>query len=147
MTEKNKGGRPLIYSDPAQMQKVIDQYFEECEERLRTDAEGNLVFDRFGRPMTYRNKVPTISGLVRALGFRSRKSLLDYQARKKFQGIIQDAKLRVEIFAEEQLYTRGGCNGAKFTLWNNFGWRQAAEEESIPTGVRIINEIPRVNVG
>ena len=126
------------------MQKVVDQYFEECEERLRMDAEGNLVFDRFGRPMTYRNRIPTISGLARALGFRSRKSLLDYQARKKFQGIIQDAKLRVEIFAEEQLYTRSGCNGAKFTLWNNFGWRQAAEDESIPTGVRIINEIPRM---
>ena len=147
MIEKNKRGRHPIYSDPVEMQRVVDQYFEECEERLRTDAEGNLLFDRFGRPVTYRNKIPTISGLTRALGFRSRKSLLDYQAKKKFQGVIQDAKLRVEIFAEEQLYTRDGCNGARFTLWNNFGWGQAAESESTPVAVQIINDIPRTNVG
>lgn len=149
MAGKNKGGRPPLYSDPEEMQRVIDQYFEECEERLRVDAEGNLLFDRFGRPVTYRNKIPTIAGLTRALGFKERASLLYYQGKSKFRGIIQDAKLRVEIYAEEQLFTRDGCNGARFTLWNNFGWKQKpeTESESIPVAVQIINDIPRTNVG
>jgi len=31
MTEKNKVGRPLKYTDPADMQEDIDRYFEECK--------------------------------------------------------------------------------------------------------------------
>lgn len=143
MPEKNKGGRPAKYADPKAMEKVVEQYFKDCEEKLRVDAEGKLLFDRSGRPVVYRDKVPTISGLARALGFRSRQSLFDYQAKRQFRDIILDAKLRVEIFTEEQLYTRDGCNGARFALWNNFGWKQAAESEKEPAGVRIIYDIPK----
>lgn len=143
MPEKNKGGRPAKYADPKAMEKVVEQYFKDCEEKLRVDAEGKLLFDRSGRPVVYRDKVPTISGLARALGFRSRQSLFDYQAKRQFRDIILDAKLRVEIFTEEQLYTRDGCNGARFALWNNFGWKQVAEREKEPAAVRIIYDIPK----
>ena len=143
MPEKNRGGRPAKYADPEAMEKVVEQYFKDCEEKLRVDAEGKLLFDRSGRPVVYRDKVPTISGLARALGFRSRQSLFDYQAKRQFRDIILDAKLRVEIFTEEQLYTRDGCNGARFALWNNFGWKQAAEGEKEPTAVQLIYDIPK----
>ena len=141
MAGKNKGGRPPKYSTPAEMEEVVEQYFEDCEEKIKTDAAGKPVFDRTGRPVMYRDKIPTISGLSRALGFRSRQSLLDYQAKRLFRDIILDAKLRVEIFTEEQLFTRDGCNGAKFVLWNSFGWRPAAEEKE-PAGIRIIYDVP-----
>ena len=143
MIEKSKGGRPAKYATPEAMEKVVEQYFKDCEEKLRVDSEGKLLFDRSGRPVVYRDKVPTISGLARALGFRSRQSLFDYQAKRQFRDIILDAKLRVEIFTEEQLYTRDGCNGARFALWNNFGWKQAAESEKEPAAVRIIYDIPK----
>lgn len=125
------------------MEKVVDQYFKDCKEKLRVDAEGKLIFDRSGRPVVYRDKIPTISGLARVLGFKSRQSLLDYQAKKQFRDIILDAKLQIEMFTEEQLYTRDGCNGARFVLWNNFGWKPAAENEKEPAGVRIIYDIPK----
>ena len=143
MPEKNKGGRPAKYATPEAMEKVVEQYFKDCEEKLRVDSEGKLLFDRSGRPVVYRDKIPTISGLARALGFRSRQSLFDYQAKRQFRDIILDAKLRVEIFTEEQLYTRDGCNGARFALWNNFGWKQTAESEKEPAAVRIIYDIPK----
>lgn len=143
MAKNHRDGRPPKYSDPEEMQAVIDRYFEECKEKLKVDSEGNLIFDRFGRPIVYRDRVPTVSGLARALGLKSRQSLLDYQAKRKFEGIIQDAKLRVETYCEEQLYTREGCNGARFTLWNNFGWKPDAENEKTAAGVQIINEIPK----
>ena len=143
MAGKNKGGRPPKYSRPEDMEKVVNQYFKECEEKQRVDAEGKPICNKSGRPVTYRDKIPTVSGLARALGFKSRQSLLDYQAKKQFQDIILDAKLQIEIFVEEQLYTRDGYKGASFVLWNSFGWKPAAENEKDPAGVRIIYDIPK----
>lgn len=143
MAGARKSGRPPKYSNPEEMQEVLEKYFQECEEKVKVDADGRMIFDRLGHPVTYRDRIPTISGIARALGFRSRQSLLDYQGKKGFKDIILDAKLRVEIFTEEQLYTREGCNGARFVLWNNFGWRPAADEKASSAGVRIIYDIPK----
>jgi hypothetical protein len=38
--------------------------------------------------------------------------------------------MQIEQFAEERLYDRDACNGAKFNLSNNFGWKERQEIDS-----------------
>lgn len=96
--------RPAKYKTPEDMQRVIDQYFADCEERER--------------PLT-------ITGLAAALGM-TRKGLLYYEregVKDEFVPTISKAKLRVEQFNEENLYRTGQVTGVIFNLKNNFGWQ------------------------
>ena len=73
----------------------------------------------------------TITGLALALGFNSRQSLLNYQAKEEFLDTITRAKAKVEQYAEERLFDKDGANGAKFSLANNFeGWREKQQIEA-----------------
>lgn len=121
----NPVGAPPYYRSVKQMQKKIDAYFAECEKKPILDGDGNAVTDKNGMPVFYPAKPPTITGLALALGFKSRQALLNYQERPEFEECVTRAKARVECFAEEQLYTPGAANGAKFNLSNNFeGWTE-----------------------
>ena len=41
---------------------------------------------------------------------------------------IDRAKTKIEEYAERRLFDRDGCNGAKFSLANNFrGWAEKQE--------------------
>lgn len=89
----------------------------------------------------------TVTGLAIALGFTSRQALLNYQGRKKFQAIVEAAKLRIENYAEMRLYDKEGANGAKFNLQNNFRqWDadKAGQDDKKAPAVNIICDIPRV---
>jgi hypothetical protein len=117
-------GKPK-YETVEEMQELIDEYFEECLHKPILDGDGEVLLDKYGKPLFYPAKPPTITGLALALGFHSRQSLLNYQGREDFYETITVAKSRVEMFAEEQLYTPGAANGAKFNLKNNFeGWTE-----------------------
>ena len=77
--------------------------------------------DKFGYPIILDQKPLTVTGLALALGFTTRASLLNYQAKSKaFREIIEKAKLQIENYAEMRLYDKDGSNGAKFNLQNNF---------------------------
>lgn len=108
MAGKTRNGRPPKYTRPGAMHEVVDRYFEERDGKLLTDEGGNPVLNRSGAPVIEGKKPPTIPGLALALGFRSRQSLLNYQAKRDFQDIISDAKLRVEEYTEERLLTGKG---------------------------------------
>ena len=140
----------LTYKTPEEMQEKIDAYFEECKGHPLLDDDGKAVTDKFGYPIILDAKPLTVTGLALALGFTTRASLLNYQARsKKFQEIIERAKLRIENYAEMRLYDKDGSNGAKFNLQNNFKkWDadKAKSEESKGPSVNIICDIPRVSV-
>jgi hypothetical protein len=123
------------YETVEEMQELIDEYFHMCAERPMLDDEGHVLTDKYGNPVCYPAKPPTITGLALALGFNSRQTLLNYQGREDFCDCITTAKSRVEMFAEEQLYTPGACNGAKFNLANNFeGW---TEKQQIDGNVNV----------
>lgn len=131
--EKNKGGRPPTYKTPEEMQEKIDAYFKECEGEARLDENGDVVYNKYGKPVVLGRRPLTITGLALALGFTSRQALLNYQAKPEFVDTITRAKARVEQYAEERLYDKDGANGAKFSLANNFeGWR---EKQSIEADV------------
>ena len=123
--------RPLMYKSVKQMQKAIDQYFEDCQGKPLLDAEGNVLTDKRGNPIMIGARAPTVTGLALALGFTSRQALLNYQAKKEFVDAITRAKTRCEEYAESRLYTRDGARGAEFSLRYNFGWEQ---RENTPPG-------------
>ena len=144
-TKKNVGGRPPKYTDPEELAAKIDAYFESCDGELLKDPEsGEPVLDKYQHPIYVNRRPPTSAGLARALGFRSRTSLFDYKGKKQFKDVIEDAILRLEERTEERLYDRDGANGAKFSLQNNFRWRDSnKDDESKAPAVNIICDIPR----
>lgn len=92
----------------------------------------------------------TMSGLARALGVTT--STLQEYARgyrdgynlsleeETFSDIIDEARQRIEEFAEKNLYSKYGFNGAKFMLDVSFGWlsgRDAWAIKEIDSNIRI----------
>ena len=126
------------------MSAAIEEYFKDCEGHVLTDSSGKTVYDKNGEPVIVGAHPPTVTGLALALGFKTRQSLLNYQARSdKFNDIITVAKSRCEEYAERRLYDRDGVNGAKFSLTNNFkGWREKPlEDEDTDTEIRIVDDV------
>ncbi len=131
MSDANKGGRPAYYNTVEEMQEKIDAYFEECKGKVYTDENGVVVTDKYGIPIVVDARPPTITGLALALGFTSRRALLNYQEKDEFFHTITRAKAKVEQYAEERLFDKDGANGAKFSLANNFeGWKEKQQIEA-----------------
>lgn len=140
-------GRKLRYKTPADMQKAIDAYFDECKGHPLTDVNGEIVYDKYGNPCIVDVKPLTVTGLALALGFATRQSLLDYEGKGAYRQIVQAAKLKIENYAEMRLYDKDGWNGAKFNLQNNFrNWDadKAGQDDKKAPAINIICDIPRV---
>lgn len=137
---ENKVGRPPMYNTAKEMQKAIDQYFKDCNGKIATLDDGEVLRDKYGIPIMIEVRPPTITGLALALGFNSRQALLNYQEKDEFHDTITRAKAKVEQYAEERLFDKDGANGAKFSLANNFtGWKEKKEIEADVTNTVTIN--------
>lgn len=98
--------RPKLYSSVEDMQKIIDAYFEMCDEK---------------------QKPYTMSGLAYALDM-DRRSLLNYSKDEKFFPTIKKAKEKVEQQLEENaLMGKANSTFTIFNLKNNYGWRDSFE--------------------
>lgn len=123
-------GRPPLYDDTLDavklMQDRADAYFKDCDGKPLLDDDGKPMLNKYGEPVIIGAKPYTITGLALALGFTSRQSLLEYQLtkdyvyQKEFTDTITCAKAKCEAYAEAMLFDKGGANGAKFSLSNNF---------------------------
>lgn len=104
-----KIGKPLLFEDKEKLQRDIDAYFKECDEK----------------------KVPyTISGLAYALG-TTRRTLLDYQEKDNYSHTIKKAKSKIEAYNEVMLYNKEvPTTGVIFNLKNNYGWKDKQEIEA-----------------
>lgn len=123
-----------MFTSVEEVQEKIDAYFKECEGTIMKDEEGKPLLNKYGQPIIYGAKPLTITGLALALGFVSRQSLLNYEAKEEFFDTIKRAKAKVEEYAESRLFDKDGSNGAKFSLSNNFkGW---AEKQQIEADVK-----------
>ena len=137
--EKRPVGRPPMFESANQMQKLIDDYFEECNGKPFLDEKGNPMRNKYGKIIRDDRRPYTITGLALALGFTSRQALLNYEGKEEFVDTILRAKARVERYAEERLYDKDGANGAKFSLANNFkGW---SEKQQIEGSINTKQEI------
>jgi hypothetical protein len=101
-------GRPNKFNSKAHISKLIDDYF--------TIAEA-------------KNRPLTISGLALALN-TSRQTLLDYEDKAEFSDTIKRAKLKIENWTEEQLFTNKSVAGVIFNLTNNFGWQNRLRDKT-----------------
>lgn len=130
-------GRPRKIETAKDMERAIKRYFKACEGKPLLDEYKRPVLHK-GFPVVVGEHPPTITGLARALGFKSRQSLLNYQGREEFADLIADAKARVMEYAEERLYDRDGARGAEFTLRFNFGWGAEESKEREGGGVVVL---------
>ena len=128
----------LKYATAAEMSQAVDAYFEDCKGRPLV-RNGKAVTDKYGVPVIIGAHPPTVTGLALWLGFKTRQSLLNYQARSKaFDDVITTAKTRCEEYAERRLYDRDGVNGAKFSLSNNFkGWSDKQKDDDTDTFAKL----------
>lgn len=109
----NKGGRPLKFKSPEELQAKIDAYYEWAKEN---------------------KKHITITGLAWFLD-ANRQTLLRYEeddsellksvsedVRQAFRDTVKRAKARIEMEYEESLYNKNSAVGAIFTLKNNYNY-------------------------
>lgn len=101
----NKVGRPSMFSDPEDMQRLIDEYFELIREE---------------------NEPATITGLCLHLGFESRQSFYEYGEKKEFTYTIKRARLMIENAYERNLSIANSPTGSIFAL-KNLGWSDKTE--------------------
>ena len=123
-------GRPAKYETVEDMQKLIVEYFNECE------AEG---------------KKPTVTGMGYILGM-DRKDLLNYErcfeldrlkqypdsVRRGFVNTIKDAKRFIESCLEDKLINGNTTPiGLIFALKNNYGWVDKQEIEQTNKTIKV----------
>lgn len=112
----------LKYKTQEQLQKGIDEYFKNCDEK--------------GKPYT-------MTGLALSLGI-DRTTLINYGERDLFSTQLKIAKAKVEEQLEECLYRLGNNSGVIFNLKNNYGWVDKQEQEVTETKrYNIINDLPK----
>ncbi len=121
MTESKPVGRPPFFSTSEELETAIARYFD------------NAIVGEY-----------TITGLALALGFSTRKSLLEYESEAEFVNAIKNAKLRIEQDYENSL-RKHGRSGDIFGL-KNFGWKDTqthAGDADHPVTLQVITGIPR----
>lgn len=99
------------------LENRIDAYFTECEGHQLV-RDGKPVYDKQGKPVIVEDKPPTVTGLALAAGFTSRRELLHYRGKARFQEILLRAVSRCEEYAEMKLFE--STNGVKYQLMSNF---------------------------
>ena len=93
--------RWCTYTTSEQLEKAVDEYFENTpEEKI------------------------TLTGLILALGI-SKETFYQYAKKDEFKEIINRARLRIENTYEQDLRNKGR-SGDIFAL-KNFGWRDQQE--------------------
>lgn len=77
------GGRPPKYTDVAEFDGKINEYFESRKGEIAKDENGNVIFDKNGGICYIKEpRPPTITGLVLYLGFNSKQTFYNYGKKK-----------------------------------------------------------------
>lgn len=108
--------------------------------RIQTAEEAQIRIDELFKYCEKKKIPPTVARLAHALGFNSRNTLLEYEKTEKHKDIeeeekiliadtIKKAKLRIEIYLEENLIEGKQVAGTIFNLKNNFGYIDRTEQE------------------
>lgn len=120
------------FKSPEQLQQHINTYFDACRGMVLT-KNGLPVLNPDGTPLIRIVTPLTISGLARHLGVTTR-ALMDYKYQVIQQGIpdeylpiLDEARQRIEEYAEGRLYDMDGSRGAQFSLSSVFGWETPKE--------------------
>lgn len=110
------------------MQKVIDEYFIYCDNRIKQ------VHSKEGESYGVADPEPyTMAGLAYRLDL-SRQALMEYSHKDKFGDAIKKARQNVEFDVERRMYGRDTFTpGLIFSAKNNFGYSDKSEVEQSGT--------------
>jgi len=127
--QSNPVGRPVKYSTVEELQNIINEYFEWCDNRAikKADDTGKEFFVSFPAPYT-------MSGLARRLGL-SRQGLIEYSQKDEFSDAIKDAREKIHEDVETRLMDGKAQSGSIFNLKNNFGWKDEQVNKNEHSGV------------
>lgn len=130
-------GKEKFFSTPEEMSVAINNYFEECDNRIReVYIKSKQEIEHIKDPKPY-----TIEGLCVCLGI-TRDTLLNYEKKEGYEeyfDIVRHAKLKVQ----QNLIERGleGSNNPTVTIFvskNNFGYKEKTEQEiTLPDKLKI----------
>lgn len=129
----NEGGRPRQYTDHAQFDALVEDYFKDCETN---------------------GKKPTLAGVSLHLGFCDKETFGSYEAvGLEFSRTIKKARMRIEENRHQLLIGKDTFTpGVIFDLKNNHGWKDKSEHEhglttDMATLLASISSQPRLNNG
>lgn len=134
--DKSKAGRKLIFQTPEDLQTAIDAYFKRCDETviMRKHVTGSGV-----TPVEVKTPY-SMAGLAYALDI-DRQTLLNYEHRDAFFGIVTRARRKVERQRVEQGLS--GCYDTRIAaldLASNHGYTTKQEIKGSGTlKVEVVN--------
>lgn len=107
----NPVGRPPIFTNPADFDAKVDEYFVSGRRTTRAWTKDGEEYE-----------IPkvTLTGLCIYLGFADKQSFCDYEKRPEFSFSVKRARQLIEREYEERL-ENSACAGSIFAL-KNFGW-------------------------
>lgn len=110
---KHPGGRPLTWTDPSQLQELIDKYFKT-------------------------EKWPTLSGLAYFIGI-DRNTLYNYEKKDQFFSTIKKARDRMLLIYERLLIHRDQNPAGVIFALKNTGWKDRQDittnDKDLPTPI------------
>ena len=112
---KHAGGRPRAFNSNEELEALIDGYFDYC--------------DALPRPYT-------ILSLCIYLGI-VKDTLQDYAKLQEYSSTITRARLKIEAYAEDCLYTAKNPTGIIFNLKNNWKWHDKTEVVTTNTEAKL----------
>lgn len=132
-TSKNPVGRPPLYKTPEDMQVIINEYFQWCDDRAVKIYDDKTKTEKMiSSPAPY-----TMSGIARRLGM-SRRTLVDYAEKDEFLPTIKAARDRVEEDVESRMNEKWTFTpGLIFNAKNNFDWKDKSETDLTSKGEKI----------
>ena len=100
--------------------------------RYRTAEAMEYAINLYFAKKTEEGRPFTMAGLALSIGFRSAKTLKDYEERgEDYASVIEIARSRVEEWKNELLLEGGrATNGVIFDLKNNHGWTDRVETKT-----------------
>jgi len=138
--EENKVGRPLKFKTVEELQTVIDEYFDWCDNRTKKIWDDkNMKEYMITDPAPY-----TMSGLARRIGL-SRQALMEYSHKDEFGDAIKAARQKIEEDVETRMNSKDTFTpGLIFNAKNNFGWKDKTETDITTDGKPLIKFDERI---
>jgi hypothetical protein len=129
----NDVGRPLKFSEPAQIQNAWEEFKHKCDNAAVYEVSAGKVL------MVPRPKIYTLGAFQVFIGI-SRESWGDYKTYPAFSDTIR--AIEDEVLARKSdalVNAEGSTAGLKFDLMANYGWqeKQAIESKIEVTSVEV----------
>ena len=123
-----KEGRPLIYKNKEELQKAIDEYFEECKKH-----KSNIILKGMDTQIEIDDPlIPTIAGLAYHLNI-DRQTVYNYKNRDEYFDTITRARDYIISRIETKCVNSDGNISGTLFIAQNYGYatKQEIEQKNI----------------